>query len=242
MSIFVLVHGSWGGGWQWRRLANLLRSQGHEAYPVTLRGLGDRSHLGLDQTSLTVSAHIEDVVQLLYFEDLHDVVLVGWSYGGAVVDGVADRVPERLATVVNLDGEIVVDGRSLQDGWTPEQREETREFHAGARKSGWLRPPTADQLADVLDDPELRAWLGQRLRPQPYATYTEPYPDTGGRRHTVPHVYLRCTEDYLPEDPAITRLRSDVGWRVHDLPLNHLGLLYAPEVVAEALIEVAGNR
>jgi pimeloyl-ACP methyl ester carboxylesterase len=239
MSVFVLVHGSWGGGWQWRQVANALRAQGHEVYAPTLTGLGDRSHLSIDPASLTLSAHIEDILQLLYFEDLQDVILVGWSYGGAVVDGVADRVPERLRLVVNIDGEVAEEGRTLIEGWTPEACEEMHDFLEDARATGWMRPPTADEVADALPDAHLRNWVANRARPHPLATDTEPYPDTGGRRHGVPHAFIRCTEDDQPEEATVTKLRSDERWQFHELPLNHLGILYAPDEVARVLHNLA---
>lgn len=233
MSLFVLVHGGWGGGWQWREVGRWLRARGHEVYTPTLTGLGDRCHLRGEPANL--SLHIQDVTQLLYFEDLTDVTLVGWSYGGAVVDGVADRVPERIRHVINLDGEVVQEGCALPDRWTDEGREAMGVALRVGRDTGWLPPPTADDLADVLDDPALRAWVGERERPQPYGTDIEPYPDTGGRRHSIRHTFLRCIVDDWPEQPSVTALRSDPRWEFHELPVNHLGLLYAPDVVAEAL-------
>ena len=239
MSVFVLVHGGWGGGWQWRRTANALRLRGHEVYTPTLAGMGDRAHLLLDPASLTLSTHIEDVVQLLYFEDLDNVIVVGWSYGGAVVDGVADRVPERLRLVVNIDGEVAEEGRTLIEGWTQGAREEMRDFLDDARATGWMRPPTADEMADALTDAHLRNWVADRERPQPLATDTEPYPDTGGRRHSVPHVFIRCTDDDQPEEATVTKLRSDERWRFQELALNHLCILYAPDEVAKVLHELS---
>jgi pimeloyl-ACP methyl ester carboxylesterase len=235
MSVFVLVHGGWGGGgWQWRGVAAELRFRGHEVFTPTLTGLGDRSHLAT-VAAADLSLHIRDIEQMLYFEDLTDVVLVGWSYGGAVVDGVADLVPERLSRVVNLDGEVVREGQSLMDGWTEEARAEMHDMLEQGRKTGWLPAPTADDLADVLDDPQLRAWVGERERAQPFKTETELYPDNGGRRFQVEHIFLRCINDDWPEEANVTSLRTDDRWDFRELPLNHLGLLYNPGVVADAL-------
>ncbi len=166
-------------------------------------------------------------------------MLVGWSYGGAVVDGVADVVPERLQHVVNLDGEVVREGRSLMDGWTDEARSAMSQMLEQARATGWIPAPTADDLADVLDDPHVRAWVGERERPHPLATNTESYPDNGGRRFSVRHTFIRCADDDWPKEPSVTALRTDGRWEFRELPLNHLGLLYAPDLVAEALNELA---
>jgi pimeloyl-ACP methyl ester carboxylesterase len=237
VSVFVLVHGGWGGGWQWRQVADRLRQRGHDVFTPTLTGLGDRSHL--TETPVNLSLHIQDVVQMLFFEDLTDVVLVGWSYGGAVVDGVADLVPERLQHVVNLDGEVVREGVALMEGWTEEARNAMRDMLEQAEATGWMQPPSADDMAGDLDDPELRAWVAERERPQPYATDTEPYPDNGGRRFTVRHTFLRCSDDDWQEEPVVTALRSDARWAFRELNLNHLGLFYASDIVADALHDLA---
>ena len=107
---------------------------------------------------------VQDVVDLLYFEDLVDVILVGWSYGGAVADGVADLVPERLRDVVNLDGEILREGHSLLDGWTEEAREHYGPTLETARRTGWMPAPT--EFVSIRD-PELTQWVLQRVRPHP---------------------------------------------------------------------------
>lgn len=233
VSVFVLVHGGWGGGWQWRPVADRLRHRGHDVFTPTLTGLGDRSHL--TQAPVNLSLHIQDVTQLLYFEDLTDVILVGWSYGGAVVDGVADLVPERLQHVVNLDGEVVNEGVALMDGWTEEARIAMRGMLEQAKATGWMPPPSADDMAGDLHDPQLRSWVAARERPQPFATDTEPFPDNGGRRFTVRHTFLRCSDDDWLEEPVVTALRTDERWEFRELKLNHLGLLYAPDLVAEVL-------
>src|SRR5690348_9394248 len=102
MATFVLVHGASSGAWAWNRLvAPLLRRKGHDVFPVTLTGLGDRAHLGTPETNL--DTHVQDVVNVLFYEDLNDVILAGHSYGGVVITGVADRCPERLRQLVYLD-------------------------------------------------------------------------------------------------------------------------------------------
>src|SRR5262245_20014465 len=107
---YVLVHGAWQGGWCWRFVAERLRAEGREVFTPTLTGLGERARL-LDKT-VNLTTHIEDVCQLLLFEDLTDVVLVGHSYGGMVVSGVADRMPERVRTLIVVDGFVPTDGKS----------------------------------------------------------------------------------------------------------------------------------
>jgi pimeloyl-ACP methyl ester carboxylesterase len=108
---FVLVHGGGHGGWCWQPTARLLRSRGHEVYAPTLTGFGERSHL--DTSSVTFETFVTDVVNVLWFEDLHDVVLVGHSMGGVVVPRVAEAVPERIRRVVWLAAVVTADTESL---------------------------------------------------------------------------------------------------------------------------------
>jgi pimeloyl-ACP methyl ester carboxylesterase len=110
---FVVVHGATAGGWEWKSTGNFLQADGHTVYRVTLTGLGERMHL--NSTEVDLQTHINDVVNTILFEDLHDVVLTGHSYGGMVITGVMDRVPERIRHVVFLDAAVPDDGMSLWD-------------------------------------------------------------------------------------------------------------------------------
>src|SRR5690349_6349785 len=113
MATFVLVHGAWHGGWCWRKLSPLLAAQGHEVFAPTLTGLGERSHLAGPEVGLAV--HVQDVASLLEFEDLREVILVGHSYGGMVLAGVAGRAAERLSQLVYLDAYVPRHGQSMVD-------------------------------------------------------------------------------------------------------------------------------
>ena len=113
MATYVLVHGGGHGGWCWQRLAPLLRAEGHDVHTPTLTGLGERSHLVRPETDL--DTHVTDVAAVLEYEDLTDVILVGHSYGGMVITGTADRVPDRIAQIVYLDAASPRDGQSLVD-------------------------------------------------------------------------------------------------------------------------------
>src|SRR5689334_24528018 len=113
MATIVIVHGGWSGGWYFTPVARLLRSAGHEVYTPTLTGIGERVHLATRETGL--STHVQDVVNVLDFEDLHEVVLVGYSYGGMVITGVANRVPHRIKQLIYLDAFVPRNGESVAD-------------------------------------------------------------------------------------------------------------------------------
>ena len=138
----VLVPGACLGGWAWREVAEDLRGRGHEVHPVTLTGLGERVHLATPQVDL--ETHIADVVNLLDYEDLEDVVLVGHSYSGTVVTAVADRRPQRIAKVVYLDTSPLPDGKAIADVQTPEQRELQR-LEVERNGDGWRWPVPDEQ-------------------------------------------------------------------------------------------------
>src|SRR6202040_1266512 len=135
---FVLVHGAWHGSWCWKRVRKALQARGHDVFTPTLTGVGERSHLLSPDVNL--DTHITDVVNLIRWEELSDVVLCGHSYGGCVVTGVADRLPDRIGAMVYLDAFTPEDGESLLDILPGPKRIQLLE--ATAREGeGWMMPP-----------------------------------------------------------------------------------------------------
>ena len=138
MSTFVLVHGAWHGSWCWKRVRRALQNLGHDVFTPTLTGVGERSHLLTREVNL--ETHIQDVVNLLQWEDLTGVVLCGHSYGGVVVSGAADRVAERIGSMVYLDAFVLDNGQSLHSVLPVDQRNMQLE---GVKNlgDGWKVPP-----------------------------------------------------------------------------------------------------
>ncbi len=170
MATFVLVHGSFHGGWCWQKVARLLRESGSEVHTPTLTGLGERSHLATRQAGLDL--HIQDIINVLEFEDLHDVVLVGHSYAGLVITGVAERVPQRLKLLVYLDAFIPHDGQSAFD-LMPGTEEQWTQM-AVAQGDGWLVPAMSAEMMGITNRTDA-AWAQSRLRPMPLFTHQQPY-------------------------------------------------------------------
>lgn len=238
MATFVIVHGAWSGAWAWNRfVAPMLRKAGHEIYAVTLTGLGERSHIGSPDTDL--DTHVADVVNVLTFEDLHDVILVGHSYGGMVITGVADRSPERLSQLVYLDAFVPADGSALFDYWTPEQRQD-RLALVERDGEGWRIPPGPMQA----DDPsEIIPWAKQRRVGQPVKTFTEAIHLTRGET-ALPRAYVYCSGGKAPDSPftkLAARVRVDPRWRYFELPSGHNLQYSAPEKTVEILLELAAS-
>src|SRR5215216_3200188 len=195
MAAYVLVGGGWLGGWCWQRVARRLREEGHDAYPVTLTGLGERVHLASPQVDL--ETHITDVVNLIEFEDLHDVVLLGHSYGGLVVTGAADKILERISQLVYLDTAPLPDGAILLEKFPPEARERT-ENQVQELGEGWKFPmPPPEELANMaslegVDEDHLRL-LYSRATPQPFGTYTQPLRLKNPAREGLPKLGILCS-------------------------------------------------
>jgi pimeloyl-ACP methyl ester carboxylesterase len=206
---FLLVHGAWGGSWMWGRLAQLLRSQGHEVFTPSMTGIGERAHLA--GPGVDLSLHTKDILQTIEYEQLSDFVLVGHSYGGMVVSAVADRVPDRIRTLVYLDAFVPKDGESLLDLARPEMRDKILAM------PGWQVPPPGPQ---GITDPGELAWLQSRRNPQPVGTMKEKVSLKGNYRG--PRTYIFCS-GYSPTTfaPFAAAIKGDKAWRYHELPTHH---------------------
>ncbi|MEA2670641.1 MAG: hypothetical protein QOG45_861 [Chloroflexota bacterium] len=250
----VLVPGACLGGWAWADVARRLRALGHDVYPVTLTGLGERVHLARPETDL--KTHIADVVDLLDHEDLHGAVLVGHSYAGIVVTGVADRRPERLEAVVYLDTGPVPDGMALSDVMPPELRERQRR-DVEERGDGWRWPvPDRDTLTtgtygstSGLSGEQLRL-VEERATPQPYATLTTPLRLQAARPPGVRRVAilgsaggmsLELLRDLLEQGDPRVAVFAGPGWELHELPTGHWVMLSLPGPLAELLQRIAAG-
>jgi pimeloyl-ACP methyl ester carboxylesterase len=166
MTTFVCVHGAWGGGWELKEVATYLRSAGHEVYTPTLTGMGERSHLGRPETNL--ETYIQDIANVLRYEDLNDVILTGHSFGGMVITGVADRMPERIRHLVYVDAPVPEDGQSLFM-LLPKIMRQSEEA-AQAEGEGWRVPPAPG----IVEDPRVKAWAKGRYGFQPIESMQQP--------------------------------------------------------------------
>jgi pimeloyl-ACP methyl ester carboxylesterase len=246
VATFVIVHGAWGGGWEWSSVAQLLRQRGHAVFTPTLTGMGDRSQMSRgDPIGLTT--HIDDLVAVLEFEDLRGVVLCAASYGGMPVTGAADRAAERVKAVVYVDGLVPLDGQSAVD-LLPEGFAAL--VHAGIEQHGdhWrvpMPPNLLDALLPVgsLPDDVRRAYVA-RVRDHPARTFTEPVRLTGAVEQLA-RAYVRCTAaafgDDLGGDPieaCAARARAE-GWVYRELAAPHDPQLFDPTGIADLLHDVA---
>ena len=236
MTTYVLVPGFWLGGWAWRSVADDLRARGHEVHAVTLTGLGERAHLARPEVDLEV--HVTDVLNVLRYEDLHDVVLVGHSYAGAVViPAVADRAPERIAKLVFVDTGPLPDGTAQCEFDEPDEQAAKAALVA-THGDGWrLPPPPWAQLGADLDDGTLAA-LVERSVPQPWATATQPVSLTGAWEK-LPRLGVLCgfTAEQARAMAAAPMFRhmADERWEYVELPTSHWPMFTRPADLAAIL-------
>jgi len=239
VATFVLVHGAGHGGWCYQRVAPLLRDAGHDVYAPTLTGLGERSHL-LDGR-VDLSQHIDDVVNVVRYEDLHDVILVGHSYGGPVVTGAADRLPDRVAKLVYLDAAYVGQGESVADAFGG-GLEALRS--AGRTVDGieLILLPTDDGGPFYgVEDPGDRAWMAGRLTAFPWRCFEQPLhladPDVVA---AIPTFHVVCSAGASNADPTTMEEARREG-RLWMLDTHHEAMISEPEVLAGVLLDIAAR-
>jgi pimeloyl-ACP methyl ester carboxylesterase len=236
VATFVLVHGAWRGGWIWKRVRPLLARGGHEVFTPTLSGVGDRSHLSAP--SIDLETHIADVMNLIRWEELDDLVLCGHSYAGCVATGVADRMPERIRELVYLDAFVLENGQSLHDTLPPEQLEAQRKA-AGASGDEWKVPPIPAEFFNVgLED---RAWVNAQGTPQPIATFQQRLRLTGGIDRVRRSFVLATDFPDTPFRQFYDRAKAK-GWKTSTVACGHDAMLAEPAEIARILLEAAESR
>lgn len=243
MKTFVLVPGFWLGGWAWRDVAATLRAAGNVVYPVTLTGLGERVHLA--GPAVNLDTHIADVVNLLRYEELHDVVLVGHSYAGTVITGVADRVPERIARLVYVDTAPLPDGVAQIEFNSPEARSR-QERQVAEQGAGWRLPmPPWEELDEGAEldglGPEERRLMRERAVAQPFGSVTQPIRLTNPAREQLPKTAIWCTltvaqvQEWIATGGPMFSGLAVAGWQFVELPTGHWPMFSRPHDLAALL-------
>lgn len=234
MSTFVLVHGAWHGGWCWQRVAGRLIAQGHKVYTPTLTGLADRSHLLTQQ--VTLDTHIADVVNLMAWEDLSDVVLAAHSYGGWVISGVAEQALSRIGSIVFVDAFMPENGERAFEMQSPADKAASEAVWA---QGGTGRPVPPIKHFDLMRE-EDAAWVLSKATPQPLGVGFTRIALTGARDRVPKKTYIRARGSVRPFfDAYYDKLRGDPSWRLYDLPCGHDVMIDMPDELTEILVERA---
>jgi pimeloyl-ACP methyl ester carboxylesterase len=232
MATLVLVPGTTAGGWVWKDVTRRLREAGHEVYTPTLTGLGERAHLLTHEVGLTT--HVTDIVNVLRYEALHEVILVGHSYAGMVITGVADQVPERIKALIYFDAAVPENGEAMVDSMPAGIRQEM-EQRVQREGEGWLIP-----VARGPND------LPARNTPHPWKAWAEPLILKNPAAQQIPCVYVRFSADKQPGaffqlamETAWQRAQAR-GWRLCEVDTVHQ-ILPDPEPKATILLDLIAN-
>lgn len=228
MATFVLVHGSWHGSWCWKRVRRALQKLGHEVFTPSLTGLGERSHL-LSRT-VDLRTHTLDVLNLIQWEELEDIVLCGHSSGGMVVSGVADVIPERLRSLVYLDAFVPEAGQRLTD-FIPGLDEQVVD--------GWKVPPMPAVALGVNDAD--RPWVDRQCTAHPAAAFQQPVQLSGGLSRVREIAYIYASGWAGDQSPFYVFYHSakSRGWKTCEIECGHDAMLDRPDALATLLLNYA---
>jgi len=232
MATFVLIHGMWHGGWCWRKVTPLLSAAGHEVHTVTLTGAGERAHL--HYPDIDMNTHIQDVVGVLEYEDLNNVILVGHSLSGFMTRAVAERVPERVAHIISLDGRIPDNGHPFKTMWPDIWADLCQRAQANGDEV-WSFPDSERTFGVTGADLE---WMMSKLTPHPLKTWDTPLSFINPAAHSIPRAFIHCTEGVSPENLANEEQDCvQKGWQYRQLLTGHDAMITAPKELTDLLLE-----
>ena len=238
---FVLVHGAWHGGWCWRRVVDVLIARGHRVFAPSLTGVGDRAHLFSKDISLRT--HVEDILSVVETEELNDFVLVGHSYGGFVISGVADMLRERVSRYIYLDASVPPDmspGASFSwADFNPPEAREARLKSVREQGKGVALPAPPPGAFAVTNSSDV-AWLQRRLRPMPVGTYIGTFTFKSSGSNGLKRTYIASTKPpYALLASTCNRIRGDNTWSFTTLEAGHDSMVTAPDELASLLLAVS---
>jgi pimeloyl-ACP methyl ester carboxylesterase len=225
MTTFVLVHGAWHGSWCWQRVRSALQERGHQVFTPTLTGLGERSHLLSARVDL--QTHTLDVINLIRWEELDDVVLCGHSYGGFVVSGVADQLPERIRSLVFLDAFVPENAESLTH-YAPITAEQLID--------GWRVPPISAEAFGV--NPSDREWVDRQCTPQSLACFEQPVQLTGQltKIERIDYIFASGWDEGHSRFAGFYAKAKARGWHTHEVACGHDVMIDQPGALTDLLI------
>jgi pimeloyl-ACP methyl ester carboxylesterase len=234
LTTFVLLHGAWHGGWCWRFVAPALRGAGHNVYTPTLTGLGERAHLA--QSEIDLKLHVQDVLALLEMEDLRDIVLLGHSYGGMVVTGVADRCAARISRLVYLDAFVPENGKCALDYIVPER---AAAFRKEGERSGWISPPPLSLWG--ITRPEHIEFAKPREAKQPFRAFNQPIRlENEATLARLPKTYIYCSSPATGTfDKFAMKYRADPSWLFFEIRSGHDAMILVPGELTAVLNRLA---
>jgi len=238
MATFVLVHGAWHGGWCWSRIAPQLRAAGHIVHTPTMTGFGERSHLLNPDVGL--ETNVVDIMNVLQWEDLGDVILVAQSYAGMVTTSVADRMPDRVAALVYINAFIPTDQISQND-LLPDWRREMIEEELANDPDAWRMPAPSPELIGVTD-PEVAAWITDKMTVQSAKTMRDRATISGAIDRITNRTFIRAT-GYRNStfDATVKEYMAHPVWRGVEIDTSHDAMITAADEVRTIFEEIAAS-
>jgi len=236
MKTILIAHGGWSAGWSWKKMHPLMHTLGYRLITPTYTGLGERAHLANPSNDL--ETHIQDLLNVIHYEDLRDIALIGHSYGGMVATGVADRMRDRIAQLVYLDAFVPQNGQSCLDLIAPEPR--GRLLDSVKTGDGWRVPP--NPLPPDTSEADLQ-WIAERRLPQSIKCFEMPLWLLHGEL-TLPRSYVYCTRTAAVDffRPFAERARSERGWRYYEMDASHSPHITAPKDLATLLATIVSQK
>jgi pimeloyl-ACP methyl ester carboxylesterase len=232
---FLVCHGAWSAGWAWKKMHPPMAAAGHRLVTPTYTGLGEREHLA--NPSVDLETHIQDVLNVIRYEDLREVVLLGHSYGGMVATGVADRARDRIAQLIYLDAFVPEEGQSLLDLLPESERQRMQQLAKSG--DGWRVPPNPTPPDTPPAD---LAWLTERRVEMPIKCFEIRLRLRGGPL-TLPRSYIYATR-VSPVDafgPFAARARSQPDWHYYEIDASHSPNVTAPEALMAVLQKIVAG-
>ncbi len=228
---FLVCHGAWSAGWAWKKMHPLMQAAGHRLVTPTYTGLGERSHLA--HPGIDLNSHIEDMLNVIKYEDLRDIVLIGHSYGGMVATGVADRARDKVRQLIYIDAFVPADGQSLLD---LNEVARPRMLELSKTGDGWRVPPNPTPPDTPAADLE---WLTARRVDMPIKCFEAKLKLQGGRL-TLPRSYIYATR-ITPADtfgPFAEMTKGDPAWSYYEIDASHSPNVTAPEALMALLQKI----
>lgn len=234
MSNYVLVHGAWHGGWSWRFVQGILEQYNHHVFTPTMISAAGRENL--KSANISIDSLVDDIAQYLRSENLSDVILVGHSFGGAVISGVAERAPDRINQLVYLDAAILEDGESMFDCMPPEIALERRRSIKENGDGNSLPIPNAKDLG-IFDNQQWE-YVKKNLTPQPLSSYSTTLTLHGNPGGGFSCCYIHCTKPIYPALAWARERALKYGWPIIPIKTGHDAMISAPEDLAEILLQL----
>ncbi|MEP2101355.1 MAG: alpha/beta fold hydrolase [Parasphingorhabdus sp.] len=238
---FMLVHGAWHGGWCWRDVRSQLEMQGHRVFTPTLSGLADRAHLL--SADIGLDTHIKDITSLIDYYDLSDIVLVGHSYGGMVITGVADAMKDRISAIVYLDAALPKNDETMITQGperSPAIIEQTRKALTGLAPDGIGMAAFPPDILGIPKDHPGYEWVARKLTPHPLKTWLDPIRLKHGGSQGLKRSYIHCIAPALPNSSFpyhAEQVQKDASWTYHMLATGHDAMVTAPDELVRILTE-----